>query len=60
MTVQPLRFSCDIRTLTVTDTQTGEVIQCSSAMHMAEVRRTLELRAMPAKKSTGRRVKEQW
>jgi hypothetical protein len=61
-TPPPLRFTCDIRTLTITDTQTGEVIQCASTFEMAQRRRDLELKAMPVKPAYVRRqrVKEQW
>lgn len=57
-----LRFSCNIRDLTVTDLQTGEVIQCASTFEMAQRRRDMELKAMPVKPVYVRRqrVKEQW
>lgn len=48
-TPPPLRFTCSIRDLTVTDTKTGDRIQCTSVEHMAQVRRDLELKAMPVK-----------
>lgn len=56
-TPPPLRYSVDLRTFTVIDTLTGERIQCNDIMHMAQVRRDMELKAKPV---TGRRVKEQW
>jgi hypothetical protein len=59
-TPPPLRFTCDIRTLTITDTQTGEVIQCASTFEMATRRRDMELRATPVKYTPRKRVKEQW
>lgn len=48
MPAQPLRFTCNIRTLEVTDRETGEVTQCRDIFEMATVRRNKELAAMPA------------
>lgn len=58
-TAQPLRFTCNLRDLTVTDTQTGEVVQCATTDEMAKVRRDLELANQPVYVRKPR-VKESW
>lgn len=54
-----MRFTCNIKTLQVTDTETGAVTHCTDVMQMARVRRDLELAARPAARPSTKEQKRE-